>query len=142
MPEGNAEEAAPGASDVVDEPMVSPDSTSAQMQAQMQRELAPSPVVLQGLLEMKRKGLGALAGYKLMMATVYTSGDFILAKAKQPEKHVARVNINDTERASCSSTGGREPTLLIRWRPSLEDKYEDFVLRQPKVGGSPLNHRT
>ena len=44
-----------------------------------------NPIVLEGLLEERRTGLGVMAGYKLMVAKLYHSGDFILAKAKSPD---------------------------------------------------------
>ena len=82
---------------------------------------------------MKRKGLGALAGFKHMSATLFTSGDFILAEAKRPEKHTARVNITDTEHSSYSSVSGSVPGFVVRSKPQNAKGWEEYVLRQPKV---------
>ena len=92
---------------------------------------APSPVVLQGLVEMKRKGLGRLVGFKMMTATLYTSGQFILSKAKSPEIHKARINITDTQRSSYSTIAGAQPSFMVRSKPQKGDAWEEYVLRQP-----------
>ena len=96
-----------------------------------------SPIVLQGLIEMHRKGLGWIAGWKHMHCTLYTTGDLILAEEDTPAVPAFKVAIADKERSKHHVDGhGVEKELVIMARSVREGPWEDeHRLRAPRDDG-------
>ena len=89
-------------------------------------------VVLSGLADMRRKGLGWVAGYKPMMVTVYATGEVLLAEANNPDIPSFRLQFGADGAAEHRSEGeGLEQLLTLRAK-GADGNWEEHVLRVPR----------